>query len=110
MNEFETEEKEKKLSLLEERNVPDEDGFVRVSRVRGRRNTTKDGNGAIVTASRPEETEKLLLKPKKTELKNFYRFQLRESKRKDLVDLRMQFEEDKKKIAALKLDRKFKPY
>lgn len=108
MNNFEDAEKEKKAQLLLQRNLPDEDGFVMVSRARGRRNTNKDGNGATVTAARPVEIEKL--KPKKLELQNFYRFQMRESKRQDLAELRVQFEKDKKKIAALKQDRKFKPY
>lgn len=47
---------------------------------------------------------------KKKELCNFYTFQIRESKMKHLAGLRQKFEEDKKKITALKQARKFKPF
>ncbi|KAJ3280214.1 Ribosomal RNA-processing protein 7 A, partial [Borealophlyctis nickersoniae] len=97
-----------RLAQERARNVPDEDGFVLVTRARGRRNTNADASGATVTAARPEEVKKL--KPKKKELVDFYRFQMRESKRNQLADLRRKFEEDKKKIAALKANRRFKPY
>ena len=41
---------------------------------------------------------------------NFYRFQIREEKVKKLDVLRKKFEEDKEKIAAMKAQRKFKPF
>lgn len=71
---------EKKRELLSKRNQPDEDGWVTVTRARGRRNTNRDASGAVVTAANPHELKNL--KPKKKELKDFYRFQIRESKRK----------------------------
>ncbi|GBP69511.1 Ribosomal RNA-processing protein 7 homolog A [Eumeta japonica] len=47
---------------------------------------------------------------KRKELKNFYTFQIRESKMKHIVALRNKFEEDKKKIAQIKQSRRFKPF
>jgi ribosomal RNA-processing protein 7 len=49
-------------------------------------------------------------KKKDTELKNFYRFQVREEKMKQLDQLRKKFEEDKKKVERMKATRKFNPF
>lgn len=40
---------------------------------------------------------------------NFYQFQIRESKKQKIVELREKFEADKKKVERMKQDRKFKP-
>lgn len=42
-------------------------------------------------------------------LPHFYRFQQREKRRDELLELREQFENDKRKIQALKAARRFKP-
>uniref|UniRef100_A0A1B0BPM2 RRM domain-containing protein n=1 Tax=Glossina palpalis gambiensis TaxID=67801 RepID=A0A1B0BPM2_9MUSC len=47
---------------------------------------------------------------KKKELTNFYTFQIRESKMKNILELRKKFEEDKKKIEMIKQTRRFKPF
>jgi len=49
-------------------------------------------------------------KKKKNELLDFYRFQMRQSKREDIAELRRKFEEDKAKIEKMKALRKFRPY
>jgi hypothetical protein len=49
-------------------------------------------------------------KKKESELKNFYRFQIREAKQNKLHELRKRFEQDKEKVAAMKAARKFKPF
>lgn len=49
-------------------------------------------------------------KKKDTELKNFYRFQIREEKMKQLDQLRKKFDEDKKKVERMKATRKFNPF
>lgn len=105
--EFEEMEKLQKLKALEARNMPDKDGFVTVTR-RGRRNTNKDGAGAIVSAIDPRELKNI--KPKEQKLVDFYRFQKREAKKNALDELRKKFEQDKLKIQKLKDNRKFKPY
>ncbi|KAH8376807.1 hypothetical protein KR093_001436, partial [Drosophila rubida] len=55
--------------------------------------------------------EDKLAKDKKTkELKNFYTFQIRESKMQNIVELRKKYEEDKRKIELLKQSRRFRPF
>ncbi|PIL37511.1 hypothetical protein GSI_01205 [Ganoderma sinense ZZ0214-1] len=49
-------------------------------------------------------------KKEKNEKDAFYAFQIHEKKRKEIVDLKKKFEEDKAKIEKLKQSRKFKPY
>ncbi|CAJ0647567.1 19335_t:CDS:2 [Entrophospora sp. SA101] len=103
---FEKTEQKKRKELEERLNKPDEDGFITVTRV-GKRSVNTDGK-ISVTAIKPEDVKNL--KPKNKELDDFYRFQLRETKRNKLVELRKKFEEDKQKIAKLKESRGFKPY
>ncbi|XP_033304538.1 ribosomal RNA-processing protein 7 homolog A isoform X1 [Bombus vosnesenskii] len=49
-------------------------------------------------------------KNKKKQLLNFYTFQIRESKRQNLAELRKKFELDKKRLQDLKSKRTFKPF
>ncbi|KAL6071254.1 Ribosomal RNA-processing protein 7 A [Balamuthia mandrillaris] len=86
---------------------PDEDGFILVQSKRGRKRLS-DGTIAV-TGTRV--TKKLIAKGKQERvLSDFYRFQKRELRRQELADLRVKFEEDKKKIAMLRAARKFKPF
>lgn len=110
---FQDEEMQRKRALDESRNVPDEDGFVTVTR-KGRK-TNQDAKGGSVLALKKEDAESL--KPKEHGLVDFYRFQQRERKRNgnlltyvELADLRRKFEQDKEKIQQMKESRKFKPY
>ena len=48
-------------------------------------------------------------KRKNRELRNFYKFQLKETKLKKLSDLREKFEADKERQRKMIADRKFKP-
>ncbi len=83
------------------RNVADADGFITFkSRKKRKREQQKRGT------SGPRSRKK----SKKYELKNFYRFQMREEKRNQLADLRRKFEEDKLQVAKMKEARKFKPF
>lgn len=84
--------------------VPDEDGFIKVTR-----------HGKNKGLRRTEETEKrghehIRKRKKKNELKDFYVFQHREAKRKHIADLQSKFEEDKKKVKEMRNARKFRPY
>lgn len=47
---------------------------------------------------------------KAKELKNFYRFQMREERQSKLAELRKKFEEDKQRVARMKANRSFKPF
>lgn len=92
------EKQEKKLEQ------EDEDGWVTVTK-----------RGKVQSFARSEKVENKILEKeeknkKRKELKNFYTFQIRESKMKHIVTLRQKFEEDKKKIAQIKQSRRFKPF
>eukprot|EP00842_Homolaphlyctis_polyrhiza_P006542 jgi/Hompol1/688/HPOL_000809-RA len=107
MSMFDDAQDRAKQELLRQHNMPDEDGFVTVTRV-GRKNISVDAQGASVTALSAEAAKQL--KPKNKGLVDFYRFQRREEKRNELAELRRKFEEDKLKIETLKTKRRFKPY
>lgn len=94
-------EAEKKDKELEQE---DDEGWVTVTK-----------RGKVQSFARTEKVEnKIMAKEEKNkkrkELKNFYTFQIRESKMKHIVALRQKFEEDKKKIAQIKQSRRFKPF
>jgi len=54
--------------------------------------------------------QKVPTENKSKELKNFYTFQIRESKMQNIMEIRKKFEEDKRKIELLKQSRRFKPF
>ncbi|KAI9307026.1 ribosomal RNA-processing protein 7-domain-containing protein [Cunninghamella echinulata] len=109
MLKFKENEYQKERELLERMNKMDEDGFVVVSRHKKKKNT--DGDIHVTATSAAVAANDQALKPKKKrELVDFYRFQLREKKQNELLELRKRFEEDKRKIEKLKQSRKFKPY
>ncbi|KAK9465419.1 ribosomal RNA-processing protein 7-domain-containing protein [Lipomyces arxii] len=81
--------------------IPDEDGFVTVSRQVGR-------TGAAISSDALREEAKK--RQKKGELKDFYRYQVREEKKARMNDLLKNFKMDQEKILELKAKRKFKPF
>jgi ribosomal RNA-processing protein 7 len=86
------------------RNEPDDDGFVTV--VRGGRTAPASRNEAEEARRRMVEREA----QKKSELKDFYRFQLRQRRKEEQVALVRRFHEDRKKVEAMREKRgKFKP-
>ncbi|CAH0398944.1 unnamed protein product [Chilo suppressalis] len=92
---------EKKEKALTEE---DDEGWVTVTK-----------RGKVQSFARSEKVENKIMEKeeknkKRKELKNFYTFQIRESKMKHIVTLRQKFEEDKKKIAQIKQSRRFKPF
>ncbi|KAK1250529.1 hypothetical protein MKX08_010532 [Trichoderma sp. CBMAI-0020] len=98
--------KEKEAAELSKRlrNEPDEDGFVTVTRG-GKVNPANQFEAEEARRKMVEKADK-----KKSELKDFYRFQLRERRKQEQADLLKRFEEDKKKVNAMKEKRgKFKP-
>lgn len=97
----ETKKAEDKEKELEQE---DDEGWVTVTK-----------RGKVQSFARSEKVEnKIMQKEEKNknrkELKNFYTFQIRESKMKHIVTLRQKFEEDKRKIAQIKQSRRFKPF
>lgn len=92
--------------------VVDADGFTVVLRS-GRYGRTAgrgaDGAGVAVATFADEN------KPKKKgrgagELKDFYKFQAQDRKKKELAEMRRKFEQDRMKVAELKKGRRYKPY
>ncbi|KAF9973792.1 Ribosomal RNA-processing protein 7 [Actinomortierella ambigua] len=106
MDKFERSEYQAQQAALARVNMVDEDGFTLVTSA-GKKGSNTDGV-ITVQAARAEDVKNI--KPKKKELQDFYRFQMREAKRDKLVELRRKFEEDKQKIEHLKATRRFKPY
>ncbi|CAN8106510.1 unnamed protein product [Discula destructiva] len=86
------------------RHEPDEDGFVTV---------TRGGRAAPARKDEAEEARRRMLEreqKKKDEMGNFYRFQLRERKKAEQAELIKQFDEDRKKVQAMRQKRgKFRP-
>ncbi|KAI9807477.1 MAG: hypothetical protein M1825_005417 [Sarcosagium campestre] len=89
--------KAREASLL--RQEPDADGFVTVTR------------GGRTGPARQEEAQTAAEKQKKKQsLNDFYRFQLREERKKAQGEMLRRFEEDKRKVGEMKRKRgKFKP-
>ncbi|KAF9383648.1 Ribosomal RNA-processing protein 7 [Podila verticillata] len=107
MDKFERSEYEAEQAALARHNVMDEDGFTLVTSAKGTKGANSDG---VISIKAVKAEDVKHIKPKKKELQDFYRFQMREAKRDKLVDLRRKFEEDKIRIEALKVNRRFKPY
>ncbi|ORZ15339.1 ribosomal RNA-processing protein 7-domain-containing protein [Absidia repens] len=108
MMKFKENEYQKERELLQRMNQMDDDGFVVVSRHKKKRNT--DGEIQVTATSSVAKDSYDPSKAKKKELVDFYRFQLREKKQNELLELRKRFEEDKVKIDRLKQSRKFRPF
>ncbi|KAJ1667388.1 hypothetical protein IW140_000899 [Coemansia sp. RSA 1813] len=107
MAKFEEAQYERDRMLTQQQNVPDADGFVTVMR-RGRNTRNNDGS-VFVTAASVEEAREAGRK-KVTTFGNMYRFQMRERKNDQLLELRKKFEEDKEKITRMRQSRLFRPY
>ncbi|KAJ2863375.1 hypothetical protein GGH94_003640 [Coemansia aciculifera] len=109
MARFEEAQYERDRMLEQQQNVADADGFIPVvRRARGGKNT--DGTASVTAMSTDEAREAGAARKEPTTYANLYRFQARERKRDQLVDLRRKFEEDKEKIARMRQARQFRPY
>jgi hypothetical protein len=113
MESHEKEEQERKAAALA---AMEDDGWTVVRRQKGRKKNTNESGGGVVTvggvaAGAAQAAATAAAAKKDTAvLGDFYRFQQRERKRNEVVDLRKAFEEDKKRLVQLKNARKFKPY
>ena len=90
-------ERDERLCELQE---PDEEGWVTVV-PKGKKR---------LTVGEKSVSQRVRRKKKNKELLNFYSFQLRESRREQIAQLRKKFEEDKQKVLSMKTKRKFKPF
>ncbi|CAM1500992.1 Fc.00g101540.m01.CDS01 [Cosmosporella sp. VM-42] len=86
------------------RNEPDEDGFVTV---------TRGARVAPASRTEAEEAKRKMIErdeKKKSETKDFYRFQLRERRKAEQAALLRRFEDDRRKVNAMREKRgKFRP-
>uniref|UniRef100_A0A182SM70 RRM domain-containing protein n=1 Tax=Anopheles maculatus TaxID=74869 RepID=A0A182SM70_9DIPT len=88
---------------MESSNAVDEDGWVTVSKSNSGVFSQKQG---VV-----KKLEKKLDDDRTTkELKNFYTFQIRESKKNDIISLRKKYDRDLQKMDQIKKAKRFKPY
>lgn len=101
---FNAKEKEAAELAKRLRNEPDEDGFVTV---------THGGRAAPASRTEAEAAKQRMLEKdskKKDEMKNFYRFQLRERRKQEDAARLKRFDEDRKKLISMREKRgKFKP-
>lgn len=89
-----------------EKDYPDEDdeGWTVVSK-KGHNAGFKQKESIITKLG-----EKMQKQKKQAQLKNFYTFEVRESKKQQLIELRRKFEGDKQKMESMKQSRRFRPF
>lgn len=97
-------EREREAAAAAKNSEADPDGWVTVGK-QGRNSGFEQKDTVIGKLE-----EKIEKGKKKKELSNFYTFQIRESKMKNIIELRKKFEEDKHKIETLKQTRRFRPF
>ncbi|XP_066257620.1 ribosomal RNA-processing protein 7 homolog A [Euwallacea similis] len=85
-------------------NKVDDEGWTVVSK-KGHKPGIANKESVILKIN--EKIEKM---KQRKELKNYYKFQIKESKMKDLAMLRKNYDEAKKKVQMMKNSRRFKPY
>lgn len=104
MMEFNMKEEEATQMAKRLRNVPDDDGFVTVTRG-GRTGPARRDDAETKRLEMEEKEEK-----KRKEMGDFYRFQLRERRKEEQGELVKRFEEDRKRVDAMKEKRgRFRP-
>ena len=113
--EFDAAEANETRRIEESRKAVDDDGFTLVtykkaSNARDPAVVGAASASASASSKRGHAKRSRSKKKKPQELKNFYRNQIRESKREQLAELRERFEQDKQRVARLREQRKFKPF
>lgn len=117
MEKYEEAEAEALRKQKEAMKQPDEDGFVTVSYSTNVGDAIQfEQNRKLGTAGsgrrkreRTRSTKKNILKGS-DELPDFYRFQLKESKKRSLEDLKTRFQEDLKRVKLMKEEKMFRPF
>lgn len=103
-NAFNRKEKDAVEMAKRLRNEPDDDGFVTI---------TRGGRAAPASRNEAEEARRKMVereKKKTSETRDFYRFQLRERRKAEQTQLLRRFDEDRRKVNAMREKRgKFKP-
>lgn len=104
MSDFNSKEEEAARAAKRARNVPDEDGFITVTR------GGRTGPARMKDAEEARRKELEKEEEKKKTMGDFYRFQGRERRKEEQGELIRRFEEDRRKVQAMKERRgKFRP-
>lgn len=115
MGEYEEAEEQKRRTQQAAKEEPDDEGFVTVSysTAVGSKADLEEGGSSGLTHGRRRGNKRNRKKKEGTgssELKDFYRFQRRENKKRTLEDLRTQFEEDLQKVKRMKEEHHYRPF
>jgi len=87
------------------------EGWTVVVHQKGRKKTVDSESGiAVGSVGLAAAQAKNAKKKAKESAVTFYRFQRREARRNEILELQNKFEEDKKRIAQMRAARKFRPY
>ncbi|GLC33919.1 hypothetical protein PLESTB_000817900 [Pleodorina starrii] len=112
MDEFDAEQERK---ARERQAAMGEDGWTVVVRAKGRKRTREEDGvkvmtGGVAVNAAAAAAAAAAKDDKAGGLGDFYRFQRRERRRNELVELRQRFEDDRRRLAQLKAARNFKPF
>lgn len=112
MTKYEDAEMEAQKRREAAKNQPDEDGFVTVSYANNVGDATDfEKNGTLGSVQGRRGRERTRSKKKKDEIvHDFYRFQMKESKKRHTEDLKNRFQEDLKRVKQMKEDKMYRPF
>ena len=113
MTKFEEAESEAQSKLRQSANQPDDDGFVTVSYSAAVDTTDGFEKAESFGVTRRKASKRSRKKKEgmgKQELSDFYRFQTKESKKRNLEDLKQQFQEDLERVKKMKEQKLYRPF
>jgi len=114
MQAYEDAEEAKRRAQEAAKAAPDDDGFVTVSYSNAVGSKVEFEQSATATTPSRRKGNKRSRKKKEAvgsgELKDFYRFQRAENRKRTIHDLRRKFEEDVRKVKRLKEEREYRPF
>jgi len=122
MMKYEEEEGDARERQLAATNAPDEDGFITVSHStigmvgdamdferKGTLGRTGDSANRRAQKERNRSTRSNVAKGS-DQLQDFYRFQLKENKKRTVEDLKLRFEDDLRRVKKMKDNKMYKPF
>jgi len=114
MQAYEDAEEQKRRATEAAKATPDDDGFITVSYSNAVGSKVEFEQSATATTPSRRKGNKRSRKRKETagsvELKDFYRFQRADNRKRTMEDLRRKFEEDVRKVKRLKEEKEYRPF
>ena len=114
MQAYEDAEEAKRRAQEAAKSAPDDDGFITVSYSNAVGSKVELEQSATATTPSRRKGNKRSRKKKEAvgsgELKDFYRFQRAENRKRTIEDLRKKFEEDVRKVKRLKEEKEYRPF